>query len=167
MVWGSSYDGQLSAWIDSTGELGWCAVTASRGLVAAVAHTLNGTMSAGDDGQWCARIPRSVIPVVVLGVDTEALRCRIGTQHGGTRTGVFALRSAPWATDDLTACPLSDLPAAGRLAVRAVVLTTRMGRTIRYLAPTFTPAGSWHLTDPLANATPDPARDELREKASR
>ena len=32
------------------------------------------------------------------------------------------------------------LPAAGKLSVRLVLLTTRMGRTVRYLSPAFTSA---------------------------
>jgi hypothetical protein len=34
--------------------------------------------------------------------------------------------------------PLTELPAQGRLSVRDVRVTTRMGRTVRYLIPAFT-----------------------------
>lgn len=133
-------DGRLKPWIDSAGELGWHAVASSHCLATSVARALHGTVVAGDHGEWWTRIPCSAIPAVAIQADARAMWYTIGPHDGGARVGVFRLRSAPWTTGQLTTCPLTDLPLEGQLSVHAVVLDTRMGRQIRYLAPTFTPA---------------------------
>lgn len=130
------HDGTVTPWADESGELGWHAVTASHGLAVAVAGATGGTVH-DDGGQWRARIPAATVPAVATGADDRALWCRLGNETG---SGVFTLPAAPWTPAELAACPLSDLPAAGKLSVRPVLLTTRMGRTVRYLSPAFTPA---------------------------
>jgi len=52
---------------------------------------------------------------------------------------VFVLAFAPWPVTTVLTCPLTALPAQGRLSVRDVRVITRMGRTVRYLIPAFTP----------------------------
>lgn len=150
----SGCGGRLVPRVSAEGGLGWCAVTASRDIAAAVSRALNGTLSPtvpgprpGNREQWRALIPCPVIPVTVVRADARALWCRIGADTADTAdaagSGVFVVRSAPWTTGELVGCPLPDLvsglPASGRLSVHLVVLTTRMGRLIRYLAPTFRP----------------------------
>jgi hypothetical protein len=54
-------------------------------------------------------------------------------------SGVFVLAFAPWPAATVLKCPLTALPALERLSVRDVRVTTRMGRTVRYLIPAFTP----------------------------
>jgi hypothetical protein len=54
--------------------------------------------------------------------------------------GVFTLAFAPWSAEKVLRCPIAALPAQGQLSVRDVRLTTRMGRTVRFLIPAFTVA---------------------------
>lgn len=130
-------DGQMAPWADESGRLGWHAVTGSHALAVAVAGSAGGAVHAHDGGQWRACIPQATVTAVAVGADERALWCRLSDETG---SGVFTLPAAPWTPAELAACPLSDLPAAGRLSVRAVLLTTRMGRTVRSLSPTFTSA---------------------------
>ena len=74
--------------------------------------------------------------VVVIGADTGALRCHLSARP---HYGVFVLAFAPWPVTTVLKCPLAALPAQGRLSVRDVRVITRMGRTVRYLVPVFTP----------------------------
>lgn len=133
----SHHDGTMAPWADESGRLGWHAVTDSHGLAVAVAGSAGGTVHAHDGGQWRARIPTATVPVVAVGAGDRALWCRLGDDTG---SGVFTLPAAPWTPAELAACPIADLPAAGKLSVCAVLLTTRMGHMIRYLSPSFTPA---------------------------
>ena len=75
--------------------------------------------------------------VVVIAADADALRCRLLAQP---HHGVFALAFAPWPVTTVLKCPLTALPAQGRLSVRDVRVITRMGRTVRYLVPAFAPS---------------------------
>jgi len=74
--------------------------------------------------------------VVAIDADSDALWCRLGALPD---SGVFVLAFAPWPAATVLKCPLTALPAPGRLSVRDVRVTTRMGRTVRYLIPAFTP----------------------------
>jgi len=131
-------DGRLSPWADTaTDAPGWQITTASRRLAAAVATTISaGTVHSRKKGEWQARIPQAVLMVVVIGADTDALRCHLSAQP---HYGVFVLAFAPWPITTVLKCPLTALPAQGRLSVRDVRVITRMGRTVRYLVPVFAP----------------------------
>jgi hypothetical protein len=132
-------DGRLSPWADPVADApGWQVTTRSRRLAVAVATTLSGrTGRSHQKGEWRARIPQAVLMVVVIGADDGGLRCRIA---GMPHPGVFVLAFAPWPAATVLTCPLTALPAQGRLSVRDVRMTTRMGRTVRYLIPVFTPS---------------------------
>ena len=134
----SPYDGRLSPWADAaTDAPGWQITTPSRRLAVAVAATVSGgTVHSHEKGEWQARIPQAVLMVVVIDADTDALRCHLSAQP---HSGVFVLAFAPWPVTTVLKCPLAALPAQGRLSVRDVRVITRMGRTVRYLVPAFTP----------------------------
>jgi hypothetical protein len=131
-------DGRLSPWAGATADApGWQITTASRRLAAAVAATVSGgTVHTHEKGEWQARIPQAVLMVVVIAADAGALRCHLSAQP---HYGVFVLAFAPWPVTTVLKYPLTALPAPGRLSVRDVRVTTRMGRTVRYLIPAFTP----------------------------
>jgi hypothetical protein len=76
-------------------------------------------------------------PVVVLAADADTLRCHLSAQP---HYGVFVLAFAPWPAATVLKCPLAAFPAQGQLSVRDVRVTTRMGRTVRYLVPAFAPS---------------------------
>ena len=108
----------------------------------AVATTLSGgTVHAHEKGEWQARLPQAVLMVVVIEADAGTLRCRLSARP---HYGVFVLAFAPWPATTVLKCPLAALPAQGRLSVRDVRVITRMGRTVRYLVPAFTPAETAH-----------------------
>jgi hypothetical protein len=73
--------------------------------------------------------------VVVKCAGAGALWCRL---RDGPHSGVLEVAFAPWPTALVLKCSLPALPARGELSVRVVTLTTRMGRTVRYLIPVFT-----------------------------
>jgi hypothetical protein len=131
-------DGRLSPWADAAADApGWQITTESRRLAAAVVAAVSGgTVHSHAKGQWQARIPYSVLMVVVIGSDPGALRCRLSARP---HNGVFVLAFAPWPVTTVLKCPLTALPAQGRLSVRDVRVITRMGRTVRYLIPAFAP----------------------------
>ena len=97
-----------------------------------------GTVHSHEKGKWQARIPYSVLMVVVIGADSGALRCRFSFS-AQSHYGVFVLDFAPWPVATVLKCSLTALPAQGRLSVRDVRVITRMGRTVRYLVPAFAP----------------------------
>ena len=132
------YDGRLSPWADAaTDAPGWRIAATSRRLAVAVAAAVSGgTVHSHAKGEWQARIPQAVLMVVAIDADSDALWCRIATQPD---SGVFVLAFAPWPAATVLKCPLTALPAPGLLSVRDVRVTTRMGRTVRYLIPVFTP----------------------------
>jgi hypothetical protein len=134
----SQHDGRLSPHSDPvTGAPGWLAITPSRRLAAAVARAVpGGTVHAHQDGEWQVRIPHPVLIVTVTGADAGTAWCRLG---GEPQHGVFTLALAPWPAATVLRCPLTALPAQGHLSVRDVRVITRMGRTVRYLIPVFTP----------------------------
>jgi hypothetical protein len=94
-----------------------------------------GTVHPHEKGEWQARIPQAVLMVVVVGADVGTLWCRLGDKP---HSGVLAVVFAPWQAAAVLKCPVTALPAQGRLSVRDVRVTTRMGRTVRYLIPEFT-----------------------------
>jgi hypothetical protein len=119
-----------------TGAPGWLITTRSRRLADAAATTLpGGTVHARETGEWQARLPEPVLAVMVLDADAGTLRCRLS---GRPSLGVFALAFSPWPATLVLRCPLTAFPTQGRLSVRDVRVTTRMGRTVRYLIPAFT-----------------------------
>jgi hypothetical protein len=131
-------DGSLSVCAAPvTDAPGWLITTRSRRLAdAAAATTLpGGTVHARENGEWQARLPEPVLAVMVLDADAGTLRCRLSALPC---LGVFALAFAPWPATLVLRCPLTALPAQGLLSVRDVRVTTRMGRTVRYLIPAFT-----------------------------
>jgi hypothetical protein len=129
-------DGCLSPWADATADVpGWQLTTRSRRLAVAMATVTGGTVHSHEQGEWHARIPQPVLTVVVIGVSADTLRCRLSTQPP---PGVVALGFAPWPAATVLTCPVTALPAQGQLSVRDVRVTTRMGRTVRYLIPAFT-----------------------------
>jgi hypothetical protein len=131
-------DGRLSPWANLvTGAPGWQVTARSRRLVVAVAALSGGTVHPHEKGGWQARLPQAVLMVVVTGADTGTLWCRLSAEPD---PGLLALVFAPWPAATVLRCPIAALPARGRLSVRAVRVTTRMGRTVRYLVPTFTPS---------------------------
>jgi len=102
-----------------------------------VAAISNGKPRPHKERQWHARIPETDLTVIVTDADPAALRCRLGSQPD---SGVLAVAVVPWTTGTVLKCPVTDLPAPGTLSVRDVRVTTRMGRTVRYLIPRFTPS---------------------------
>jgi hypothetical protein len=130
-------DGSLNVWAAPvTGVPGWLITTRSRRLADDAAATPpGGTVQAHKNGGWQARLAEPVLAVVILDADAGTLRCRLIARPS---LGVFALAFAPWPATLVLRCPLTALPAQGRLSVRDVRLTTRMGRTVRYLIPAFT-----------------------------
>jgi hypothetical protein len=132
-----SRDGHLSPWADPvTGTPGWQITTGSRRLAMVVATLVpGGTVRSHEKGEWQARLPEAVLTVTALSADTGVLRCSLSAQPS---LGGFALSFTPWSAALVLGCPLTALPAQGQLSVRDVRLTTRMGRTVRYLIPVFT-----------------------------
>jgi hypothetical protein len=133
----ASREGCLSPWaapvIDT---LGWQITTQSRRLAETAASTVTGgTVRTHEKGQWQARLPETVLAVVVIDADANSLRCHLSAAPAAD---VLILTFAPWPPPLVVRCQLAALPALGRLAVRDVRLTTRMGRTVRYLIPAFT-----------------------------
>ena len=111
--------------------------TTSRRLAVAVATTVSGgIVHSHEKGKWQARIPQAVLMVVVIDYDPGALWCRLSARP---HYGVFVLAFAPWPVTTVVKCPPAALPTQGRLSVRDVRVITRMGRTVRYLIPAFTP----------------------------
>lgn len=129
----------LSPWAaPAAAAPGWQITTRSRRLAVAVATALTGgTVHRHQDGEWQACLPQAVLAVVALEADAGALRCRLSARPP---LGVFTLTFAPWRVAIVLRCPLTALPAQGELSVRDVRVTTRMGRTVRYLIPAFTPS---------------------------
>jgi hypothetical protein len=130
------HDGRLSPWADPAADApGWQITTPSRRLAVAVAATHPGaTIRSHQKGQWQACLPQTVLAVAALDADAGTLRCRLSARPSA---GVFALTFAPWPAAMVLRCPLTALPTQGRLSVRDARLTTRMGRTVRYLIPAF------------------------------
>jgi hypothetical protein len=131
------HKGHLMPWANPvTGILGWQITTGSRRLAVAVATTIPGTaIHRPKKGEWQARIPHPSIMAIVIGADTAVLWCRVGNQP---TPGTFTLAFAPWPATTVLKCPPAALPARGQLSVRDIQVTTRMGRTVRYLVPAFT-----------------------------
>jgi hypothetical protein len=134
----SGTTGQLAPWADPvTGALGWQVAAPSRRLAALIAETIPaGTISAYGKGEWRVRIPQTVLAVTVMNADTAALECTLSIHPD---SGIFTLAFAPWPAATVLKCPVTALPARGTLSVCDVRMTTRMGRTVRYLVPEFIP----------------------------
>lgn len=132
-------DGCLSPWANPvTGALGWQVTTPSRRLAATVAAISGGNTRSRKEGkQWTAHIPETSVTVLTVGADSGALWCRLASV---TDSGILTVAIAPWTTATVLRCPVAALPARGTLSVRDVRMTTRMGRTVRYLVPEFSPS---------------------------
>jgi hypothetical protein len=129
-------NGRLSPWANPlTGATGWQVLTNAQCIAVAMAGD-NGSVRSHGDGQWHARIPEPSLTVAVTGADESTLWC-----HPARLTGcaVLAVEFTPWTPLAVLKCPVTALPASGTLSVRDVRITTRMGRTVRYLIPQFTP----------------------------
>jgi hypothetical protein len=131
-------DGRLTPRADPvSGALGWQALAVSRRTAVAVAGICGGTVHPLGKGEWQARIPETAIAVVAVSADSGKLWCRLA---GRPDSGLFTVAIAPWTTTTVLKCPVAALPARGKLSVREVRITTRMGRTVRYLVPEFLPS---------------------------
>jgi hypothetical protein len=131
-------DGRLTPRADPvTGALGWQALTVSRRTAVAVATISGGTVHPLGKGEWQARIPEKTITVTVTGADSGKLWCRLDSRPD---SGVLTVTIKPWTIATVLKCPVTALPACGTLSVRDVLITTRMGRTVRYLVPEFIPS---------------------------
>jgi hypothetical protein len=129
-----THDGRLSPWAGPPARIpGWQVVTTSRETAVSVAGFAGGTVTSERKGEWQARIAHATITAIAVHSDTDTLWCRLGT-------GIFILAFTPWPQSAVAGIPPDDMPAAGRLTVRAVLMTTRMGRTVRFLVPQFTAA---------------------------
>jgi hypothetical protein len=129
-------NGQLIPWINPvTGIPGWQITTTSRHLAVAVASVIPGTtINAPQKGEWQARIPQSAVNATVTAASAGSLSCRIGS------TGILDMGYAPWPASTVLQYAPQTLPAPGRLLVKEINITTRMGRSVRYLIPVFTTA---------------------------
>ena len=76
------------------------------------------------------------ITITIHSTGPGILRCR-ADHH--PELGMLAVDITLWPGDATRTGPLARLPACGQLSVRDTRITTRMGRTIRYLIPEFTP----------------------------
>ena len=127
---------RLSPWAAPvTGAPGWQVATRSRRLAVAAAALGGGTVHSHEKGEWLAHLPAAILAVVAVGADAGTLRCRLSARPD---LGVLVLAFAPWPAATVLECPVTAFPARGRLSVRDVRVTTRMGRTVRYLVPAFT-----------------------------
>jgi hypothetical protein len=114
-----------------TGALGWQVTTPDRHLADAAAATCpGGTVRSDGHGRWHARLPGPVLAVTAITTAPGALRCRLAASPG---LGAFTL-PLPWTTPP-EPHGAAGAPASGHLTIRPVLLTTRTGRTIRYLIP--------------------------------
>jgi hypothetical protein len=130
-----SRDGRLTPRADAvTGALGWQVLTVSRRTAVAVATAAGGTVHPLGKGEWQARIPGTAISVLVTDADSRALWCRLA---GPPDSGVLTVAVKPWTIATVLKCPVTALPTLGKLSIREVRITTRMGRTVRYLVPEF------------------------------
>jgi hypothetical protein len=109
----------------------------SRSLAVTVAAVFCGTAHSRGKDEWQALIPQPVLMVLVISADVDALWCHL---KGQPDSGVFTLEFAPWPVHAVLKYPLREFPVQGRLIARDVRVTTRMGRTVRYLIPVFTTA---------------------------
>lgn len=120
-----------------TGALGWQALTVSRRTAVAVATVTGGTVHPLGKGEWQARIPETAIAVTVTDADSGKIWCRLA---GRPDSGILTVSVTPWTIATVLKCPVTALPAQGKLSVRDVRVTTRMGRIVRYLVPEFIPS---------------------------
>lgn len=129
-------NGYLTPWANPlTGVTGWQVLTNAECIAVAIAGD-SGTVRLDRDAQWHARIPEPTLAVAVTGADDSALWCQLANLPASC---TLAVAFTPWAPLTVLQCPVSALPAGGTLSVRDVRITTRMGRTVRYLIPQFTP----------------------------
>jgi hypothetical protein len=119
------------------GALGWQALTVSRRAAVTVAGITGGSVHPLGKGEWQARIPEKTIAVTVTAADPAKLWCRLA---GSPDSGILTVAIAPWTIATVLKCSVAELPAPGTLSVRDVRVTTRMGRTVRYLVPEFIPS---------------------------
>lgn len=125
--------GTLTPYADPvTGTLGWQLTTPDRYLArAAAAASPGSTVRPGGHGRWHARLPGPALAVTDITAAPGALRCRLAAAPA---TGMLTVPLPPPAAPH----PGSELPGSGHLTIRQLQLTTRMGRTIRYLIPELT-----------------------------
>ena len=138
MVGRAQCDGRLAPWADlQTGALGWQVLTASRCLALTMAGECGTrTVRSHGAGEWHARIPKPALTVSVTAADNNTLWCRPDDLPDSC---ALTLAFAPWTLGTVLKCPVTALPSRGTLSVRDVRITTRMGRTVRYLVPQFAP----------------------------
>jgi hypothetical protein len=121
-----------------TGAPRWQVITRSRQVAITVAAVSRGTARRHGKGEWQASIPQAFLLVIVTNADAGTLWCRLSARPSA---GVFSMVFAPWSASAVLGCPVPAFPARGRLSVRDVRVTTRMGRTVRYVVPEFAMSG--------------------------
>jgi hypothetical protein len=120
-----------------TGAPRWQALVVSRSVAVAVAAGYGGTARPDGQGRWLAVIPAAALAVTVTGAGQGTLWCRL---EGPAGSAVLAVPAGPQPAAAVLRCSAEALPARGLLSARDVRVTTRMGRTVRYLIPEFTPS---------------------------
>jgi hypothetical protein len=127
--------GRLAPWADPATEApGWQLTTNSREIAEKFSAE---KIFTNKESEWTARVTQSALTVTIVKADTAAFKCTLTLSP---LPGEITLEFAPWPAAVVLKCSPADLPARGTLSARDVRVTTRMGRTIRYLIPEFTPA---------------------------
>ena len=128
-------NGRLTPWADPATEMpGWQLTTASREIAEKFSAEKILTRK---EGEWTACVTQSALTVTIVRADTIAFKCALTIL---SIPGEITLEFAPWPTAVVLKCSPAALPATGTLSARDIRVTTRMGRTIRYLIPEFTPS---------------------------
>jgi hypothetical protein len=116
--------------------VGWLLATDSEPIAHAVSGALSGLTRQVPAG-WEVAVPAGVLQVRVDHWDGDALRFRLAALPD---LGAFTVAYGPWALADVlrgtTLLAEPDGPVlAADLTARAVQVTTRAGRLVRFLAP--------------------------------
>jgi hypothetical protein len=119
-----------------TGAPGWQVITYSRGLALALAGAYPGKASGQGKGEWRVLIHQAVITVTVIRAGTGQLWCQAACPPSPE---ILVLAFAPWSLADVLGSPLPVVPVRGTMTAGETLIHTRMGRTVRYLIPRFTP----------------------------
>ena len=128
--------GQLTPTASPATGPAWEATTTSPGHAQAIAAAIPGTTTERTGpAQWTARIPRPTLAITATAADDAGLTCQLDDAPG---TSPLTLPFDPWTAAEIITGP-AQFPAPGRLTIRDIRLSTRMGRNIRYLIPAFTP----------------------------
>ena len=113
---------------------GWQLTTASREIAEKFSAE---KILTNKESEWTARVTQPALTVTMVKADTAAFKCTLTIP---SMPGEITLEFAPWPAAVVLKCSPAALPATGTLSARDIRVTTRMGRTIRYLIPEFTPS---------------------------